>query len=155
VLNQDNCFAKYNTVQIWTLNAISHPERGSVRRLIGDAISSLRKGTTGSSELGARYANLLEILWKRVDRIFATDDANPTFDNQARPLPQFQVRPQYTQDGFSWLDLEAIGEFVLGGAASNDIDLTNVQRTMDTSFCEGADWGDAQFFASNEFSRIF
>ena len=150
-----NYFAKYNTVQIWTLNAISHPERVSVRRLIGDAISSLRKGTTGSSELGARYANLLEILWKRVDRLSVTDDANPTFDNQARPLPQFQVRPPYLQDGFSWLDLEAIGEFVLGGAVSNDIDLTNMQRTMDTSFCEGTDWGDSQFLASNEFSRIF
>ncbi|KAJ6019973.1 hypothetical protein N7522_000048 [Penicillium canescens] len=141
--------------QIWTLNAISHPERASVRRLIGDAISSLRKGTTGSSELGARYANLLEILWKRVDRLSVTDDGNPTFDDRARPFPQSQVRPSYLQDGFSWLDLEAIGEFVLGGAVSNDIDLTNTQRSMDTSFCEGTDWGEAQYLASNEFFRIF
>lgn len=141
--------------KIWTLNAISHPERASVRRLISDAISSLRKGTTGSSELGARYANLLEILWKRVDRLSVTDDGNPTFDDRARPFPQFQVCPSYLQDGFSWLDLEAIGDFVLGGAVSNDIDFTNTQRSMDTSFCEGTDWGEAQFLASNEYSRTF
>lgn len=154
-MDQYNYFAKYNTAQIWALNAISHPERASVRRLIGDTISSLRKGTTGSSELGARYANLLEILWKRVDRPSVTDDANSTFDDQARPFPQFQVRPPYLQDGFSWLDLEAIGEFVLGGTVSNDIDLTNMQRSMDPSFCEGTDWVDTQFLGSNEFSRIF
>lgn len=153
--NQDNYFAKYNTAQTWTLNAISYPERASVRQLIGDTISSLRKGTTGSSELGARYANLLEVLWKRVDRPSVTDDANSTFDDQARPFPQFQTRPPYLQDGFSWLDLEAIGEFVLGGTVSNDIDLTNMPRSMDTSFCEGIDWSGTQFLASNEFSRLF
>jgi hypothetical protein len=51
--------------------------------------------------------------------------------------------------------LEAIGEFVLRGAVSNDIDLTDMQRTMDTSFCQGTDWDDGQSLASNEFSRIF
>lgn len=152
---QDNYFAKFNTAQTWTVNAISHPERASVRRLIGDTISSLRKGATGSSELGARYANLLEILWKRVDRPSITDDTNSTFDDQARLFPQFQVHPPYLQDGFSWLDLEAIGESVLGGSISNNIDLINMQSSTDNSFCEGINWADTQFLFSNEFSRIF
>lgn len=90
-----------------------------------------------------------------MDQPSATDEESSTFDNQGRPFPQFQVRFPGLQDGFSWLDLEAIGESVLGGGVSNDVDLTNIQRSTDISFSEGINWVDTQFLASDEFSRIF
>ena len=90
-----------------------------------------------------------------MDRPSVTDDVSSTFDNQGRPFPQFQVCPPYLQDGFSWLDLEAIGESVFGSGVSNDVDLTNMQRSTDISFSEGINWVDTQFLVGDEFSRIF
>ena len=90
-----------------------------------------------------------------MDRPSVTDDVSSTFDNQGRPFPQFQVRFPCLQDGFSWLDLEAIGESVFGGGVSNDVDLTNMQRSTDISFSEGINWVDTQFLVGDEFSRIF
>ncbi|KAJ5815178.1 hypothetical protein N7474_006955 [Penicillium riverlandense] len=139
--------------KIWTLKAISKPERESIRRLINDTINSLRRGTNQPSELGARYAHLLEVLWERADQRPGINDETSDFENRTCQT----ARPQEyaPREGFSWLDLEAIGDFVWGDSVLNEgFDFANTQQSMD-NLREGVDWNDTHMLAGNEFSRIF
>ncbi|KAJ5889843.1 hypothetical protein N7504_010653 [Penicillium tannophilum] len=141
--------------KIWTLNVISNPERISVRRLISDTIKSLRKGTTRSSEICARYAYLLEVLWDRADQRLDINDASPGFENQTRPVPRIQEFTPNLQDAFSWLDLEAIGNFVWGDPPQNGCDdFPNVQPSVNP-LREAINWNDLDGFAGQDFSRVF
>ncbi|KAL2847764.1 hypothetical protein BJY01DRAFT_164315 [Aspergillus pseudoustus] len=111
----------------WIMNLLSAPEKASVRLLITDTINRLRDGTTRPSGLGPRYAGLLGVLWKRTDT--PSRDENFTTpgvgDTTRQRLPSLD-RYSWLESGFSWLDLEAIGDFVWGDTSQlENMEFTN------------------------------
>ncbi|KAL2823409.1 hypothetical protein BDW59DRAFT_180690 [Aspergillus cavernicola] len=98
-------------------------EEMSVRDLVTRTTEVLNRASAGPDDVGARYARLLELLWR----------AKPTAPTSPAGTPQINdVLMQNTnplshclpeQDGyvhfspandFSWLDLEAVGDYVSG-----------------------------------------
>ncbi|KAJ5661090.1 uncharacterized protein N7484_000462 [Penicillium longicatenatum] len=137
--------------KIWNIKVISNAERASIRQLIGDTIESLQKGTQRPSQLGLRYALLLKMLWERANHRPGMSDDSLDFECRTKSATQSQE----TQEGFSWLDLEAIGDFVWGDSTLNGgIDPGNANQQPDL-LREDFDWNDMHMLAGNDFSWIF
>lgn len=103
-------------------------EQRHVQTLIHQSIDVLRQASLSSQDAGSRYARLLELLWMR------------PLKHGSQPYPQMQSPAarsdsqlsssgsikmdatgymQYSPAGFSWLDLEAVGDFVSGDPMQN------------------------------------
>ena len=128
----------------------------SIQRLIKDTISSLRKGTTQSSELGAHYAHLLEVLWSGADQRPGIIHEGRDFDDHTwRTFQQPLETPQPFQEGFSWLDLEAVGDFVWNDSVPNErLELTNIAQSVD-ALRRDFDWNSFNAPAGEGISWIF
>lgn len=133
------------------LNVLSSPERISIRRLIRDVISSLRKGSSRNSDHCTRYAHFLEVLWERAEQRPTPNNVNSSFD-ESSSTPPLQGNPHYFQDAFSWLDLEAMGDILW--CDPDPLGNTNVQGNTDTVQDHIAR-GDISLATGNEFPRIF
>ncbi|KAL3483781.1 hypothetical protein BJX62DRAFT_219637 [Aspergillus germanicus] len=120
----------------WTTNLLSIPEKSCVRPLITDTISRLRNGAVRPTGLGPRYAHILDVLWKRTDRAERGRDLSPpTFGEAPHQQPSFSDRNPSLNNEFSWLDLEAIGDFVWGDTSRLDeLDFTSTQAPPDVRF---------------------
>lgn len=144
--------------QAWSLKVISAHEKKTLLRLVHDTTSRLRRSSIRPSDLGARYAQLLDMLWERTENKNSNKGTptTSTSDEQLQRLVRPQERPQNLQDGFSWLDLEALGEYV-GKESPNNIsyDLTNAQNFMEPSGQEGIVWNDNVFPLWEDLARIF
>ncbi|KAL3455918.1 hypothetical protein BJX64DRAFT_53744 [Aspergillus heterothallicus] len=117
----------------WTVNLLSTPEKGSIRRLITDTINRLRTGAIRQSSLGPRYARLLDVLWNQTDTNLGDESsaAAPLGDTSQHHLTSSD-RHALLDSGFSWLDLEAIGDYVWGDASQLDsMDLMNTHSVPD------------------------
>ncbi|GAM43360.1 hypothetical protein TCE0_047r18105 [Talaromyces pinophilus] len=136
--------------KIWMLNVLSSPERISIRRLIRDVISSLRKGSSRNSDHCTRYAHFLEVLWERAEQRPTPNGVNSSFDASSS-TPPLQGNPHYFQDAFSWLDLEAMGDILW--CDPDPLGNTNVQSTDTVE--DHIARGDISQVFGNEFSRIF
>lgn len=111
-----------------SFGVMSEHEQRHVQTLIHQSIDILRQASLSSQDAGSRYARLLELLWMR-----------PLKHGQ-QPYPQMQSPAarsdsqlsssgsikmdaggymQYSPAGFSWLDLEAVGDFVSGDPMQN------------------------------------
>jgi hypothetical protein len=94
-------------------------EKGGVRRMINETIDRLERAGVNRNHMGSRYSRLLHLLWRKVPSKHdetsngqVRDDigrAKPVEDN---PVPQaFETSPLANHGAFSWLDLEAVGNF--------------------------------------------
>lgn len=139
------------------MNILSGPEKTSIRRLIRDTIKCIREGSVRPSSIGDGYAHLLEVLWRRADERRTTDsNSNENVEDQSQHLIRDQEYTFPSQDGFSWLDLEAIGNFVWRDIPQNEeIEYSNMPQSIETSIREGFDWNDANIFSGNGFARLF
>ena len=118
-------------------------EEQSVRNMVQETINRLERSAIGSQHPGARYSQLLRLLWDKVDRKDrkgASKNSTATLTNPYRPGsvggggPTPGSSASLTQDSpavtemmgdFSWTDLDAIGNFAMngsGGAVVGDAD---------------------------------
>ena len=81
------------------------PEKSSIRRLIFDTIRQLRKDNVKTTDLGSRYARLLELLWQRahdnVTQPGTSVGSSPESIPEARHISNQSFREQ---EDFSWLE---------------------------------------------------
>jgi hypothetical protein len=100
-------------------------EERQVRQTIYQTAEILKRASVSSQDPGSRYARLLELLWLKPSRYPArpqhTDIQSPTAasDTQLSSTGSLKVdahgNMQFSPaNGFSWLDLEAVGDFVSG-----------------------------------------
>lgn len=95
-------------------------EEQAVRHLINLTTDRLHRASAGPDDIGSRYARLLELLWKPKSSSSSSnhepqrkDESVPTGTVPNR-LPE-QTYMQYSpMNDFSWLDLEAVGDYVSG-----------------------------------------
>lgn len=89
---------------------MSAQEVAGVRRMVQDTISRLQKAGVNQDHMGTRYAQLLLMLWR----------ATPSKDDDRTSMASPEVQP----GAFSWLDLEAVGNFATYNY-NNRVDLTS------------------------------
>ncbi|KAJ9286737.1 transcriptional regulator family: Fungal Specific TF [Paecilomyces variotii] len=90
-----------------------------VRELVSRTTEKLNRASPGPDDIGSRYARLLELLWKPKSTITALQSPQETHFSNDVPVPApipsvpeagyMQFSPA---NDFSWLDLEAVGDYV-------------------------------------------
>lgn len=106
-------------------------EEMSVRDLVSRTTEVLNRASAGPDDIGARYSRLLELLW----RPKPTAPASPAGTQQGNDVIMQTTNPisncMPDQDGyvhfspandFSWLDLEAVGDYVSGDPGALSLD---------------------------------
>lgn len=92
--------------------------------MIQQTMNQLQKASAGPEDVGSRYARLLELLWKTKATACATTQGPQQSDELSltETLTNQIPEPHYMQfsptNDFSWLDLEAVGDFVSGDQAN-------------------------------------
>lgn len=95
-----------------------HSEEMRVRTLVNQTTEVLRRASAGPDDIGSRYSRLLELLWQ----------AKPTGTHRSNDLSMQTTLPSLPDQNktvhfspandFSWLDLEAVGDYVSGDQIS-------------------------------------
>jgi hypothetical protein len=100
---------------------MSLQEESGVRHMIVKTVEQLQRASVSPQDLGSRYARLLELLWLKPK----STPTNGT--HEVRPLNSMPssgslhtsplANPTYMEFSpaydFSWLDLEAVGDYVI------------------------------------------
>lgn len=96
-------------------------EEVNVRDLVTRTTDVLKRASAGPDDIGSRYARLLELLWKPKP----VPTASPAATHPSNEMHMHNPLSNYLseQNGyvhfspandFSWLDLEAVGDYVSG-----------------------------------------
>lgn len=158
------------------MNILSAAEKSSVHRLIHDTINRLREGNSLQCDIGARYAHILEVLWSRVDTEFAkpggggggiqnanleNNHCNGWNNDQPQQSKLYQDdQPPNCCDGFSWLDLETISDFVwtenpMRGYEDATTDLVNLPpASIEATMADDVGWSSTRLQTVNEASSL-
>lgn len=106
-----------------------HSEEMKVRTLVTQTTEVLRRASAGPDDIGSRYSRLLELLWQ-VKPTPAAQTTSPATTHRSNDLPLqattlsscLSDQKNYAQfspaNDFSWLDLEAVGDYVSGDQIS-------------------------------------
>lgn len=133
------------------MKIMSTAERKSTRQLILDTIERLRTGSIRDTDLGSRYANLLHLLWEHTE-----EQSSKTTSGLNAHVQQPQEQPGYSQDLFSWLDLEALGDFVSGESGREpESGFSNLQHLMHTGLQGEPAWESINVPVGNDIARLF
>lgn len=108
-------------IQARSFGVMTRPEEMDVRGLITRTTEVLKRASASPDDIGARYARLLELLWKPKQ----VPTASPTATHRSNELQLQSTFPNSFADqnnyvyfspanDFSWLDLEAVGDYVSG-----------------------------------------
>jgi len=140
-------------LKAWSLGILNSQEKPRVREMISESIKRLRKGSVRPSDFGSRYSQLLDLLWQRTD-VFQTRK------NSSLPVANMHpgtTPPYMPEDEFSWLDLQAVGEFLSGDQVPTDFDfgLDNVQYYVQASRRGSVSWNDMGWPVDNDMNRFF
>lgn len=113
-----------NTVQARSFGVMLHSEEMAVRDLVTRTTEVLKRASAGPDDIGSRYSRLLELLWQTKPAPIAS----PAGTQQSNDLVQTTLsnclsdQNKYVDfspaNDFSWLDLEAVGDFVSGDQIS-------------------------------------
>jgi len=120
-------YAIYSAVFLYkarSFGVIHGPEQQAVTNLIHQCVDVLRQASLSPQDAGSRYARLLELLWMRPlkqGQSFPPVQPSPArSDSQLSSTGSIKLDAggymQYSPAGFSWLDLEAVGDYVSGDA---------------------------------------
>lgn len=124
--------------------------------MISDFIERLQQGSHRPSDLGSRYARLLEILWQRTDNDSGSNRSVVAYQLRQEPVSQRQHRPLNSQNGFSWLDLQSVNEFL---SADPDLDVNigfeNLQQFEQGSRPDNMAWNDMGWPADDDMNHLF
>lgn len=100
-------------------------EEAKVQGLVIRTTEVLKQASAGSDDVGARYARLLELLWKpKSTKLSEEAQQNSDFSLQtALPNPVADAGYMHFSpaNDFSWLDLEAVGDYVSGDQISGGL----------------------------------
>lgn len=98
-------------------------EERQVRHLVFQAMDVLKRASVSAQDPGSRYARLLELLWMKPPKGFvpvqqpaqspAVSDTQLSSSGSVRVDAHGYMQYSPTND-FSWLDLEAVGDYVSG-----------------------------------------
>ncbi|KAL3472007.1 hypothetical protein BJX99DRAFT_13288 [Aspergillus californicus] len=105
-------------------------EEMSVRNLVTRTTEVLQRASAGPDDVGARYARLLELLWRAKPTAPAspagTQQSNDVLMQNTNPLSNCMPDGGYMHfspaNDFSWLDLEAVGDYVSGDPGTLSMD---------------------------------
>jgi len=100
-------------------------EQRQVRLLVSQSMDVLRRASVSTQDPGSRYARLLELLWLRPPKVGQhfqnTTTQSPTAGSETQLSSSGSIKfdaggyLQYSPaNDFSWLDLEAVGDYVSG-----------------------------------------
>lgn len=99
------------------------PEEAKVQGLVGRTTEVLKQASAGPDDVGSRYARLLELLWKPKPTSQPAEQTSEFSMQTALANPV--TDPGYMQfspaNDFSWLDLEAVGDYVSGDPISGGL----------------------------------
>ena len=113
------------------VGVLAADEEQSVRTMVQETVNRLERSGIGPQHPGSRYAQLLKLLWDKVERKERKGATNSiaTLANPYRPGsgegPTSASTGSLTQDSpavtemmgdFSWTDLDAIGNFAVNGS---------------------------------------
>ncbi|KFZ07856.1 hypothetical protein V502_09689 [Pseudogymnoascus sp. VKM F-4520 (FW-2644)] len=140
----------------WSLGVLGSQEKVGVRRMIKDSISRLRAGSVRPGEFGLRYAQLLELLWRQTDEEVAQRDGTTIPVTDPHPALMVQRPPINAPDEFSWLDLQAVGEFLTREPDPIDFNFSNnnVQQFAQASRRGSITWNDLSW-PDDDLNRFF
>ncbi|KAF9890381.1 hypothetical protein FE257_006049 [Aspergillus nanangensis] len=101
-------------------------EEINVRDLVTRTTEVLRRASAGPDDIGSRYSKLLELLWKSKSTTTASpagthqggSDIRMQSSNIPQLLPEQSAFYFSPANDFSWLDLEAVGDYVSGDQIS-------------------------------------
>lgn len=110
-----------------SFGVMSHHEQQAVQNTIHQCIDILRQASLSPQDAGSRYARLLELLWMRQTKhgqpYQAMQSPAARSDSQLSSSGSIKMDASgymhYSPAGFSWLDLEAVGDFVSGDPMPN------------------------------------
>lgn len=101
-------------------------EESGVRQMIHQTMDRLRRASVSEQDLGSRYARLLELLWQKPKpptSINSQESPRHPDSQYSGSMSSRMQDPSYMQfnpaNDFSWLDLEAVGDFVSGDHMAN------------------------------------
>lgn len=120
--------------------------------MISESIKRLKKGSVRPSDLGNRYSQL-ELLWQRADM----GSPKARSSTQSIDLHLGTTPPPFPEDEFSWLDLQAVGDFLSGEQVPTDFDfgVESVQQYVQASRRGSLAWNDMGWPADNDMNRFF
>lgn len=105
-----------------SFGVMNEVEQRTVSNLVHQCIDVLRQASLSPQDAGSRYARLLELLWMRP--LKQAQPYQPMQSPAARSDSQLSSAGSikmdaggymhYSPAGFSWLDIEAVGDFVAG-----------------------------------------
>lgn len=101
-------------------------EEAKVQGLVARTTEVLRQASAGSDDIGSRYSRLLELLWRTKPSMSSANTSaesqqNSDFSMQtalANPVTDPTYMHFSPANDFSWLDLEAVGDYVSGDQIS-------------------------------------
>lgn len=105
-----------------SFGVMNNAEQQAVTALVHQCIDVLRQASMSPQDAGSRYARLLELLWMRPlkhNQPFPPMQSPAArSDSQLSSTGSIKMNSDgfmhYSPAGFSWLDLEAVGDFVSG-----------------------------------------
>lgn len=102
-----------------------HSEEMAVRDLVARTTEVLKRASAGPDDIGSRYSRLLELLWQTkpvpITSPAGTQRSNDLTMQSTLPncLPDQNKYVDFSPaNDFSWLDLEAVGDYVSGDQIS-------------------------------------
>lgn len=137
----------------WSLGILGTQEKIGVRRMITDSISRLRAGSVRPGDFFNRYAQLLDLLWRQTDKVDQHRGSELPFID-SHPAVAAQRSSISPQDDFSWLDLQAVGEFLTGEQDPFDFGTDNLQQFVQASRRGSMNWNDYGW-PDNDINRFF
>ena len=129
-------YAIYSAVFLYkarSFGVIDPEEEHGVRQMVLQSIQVLKRASVSAEDPGSRYARLLELLWlKPKAPIPPQISAHATSDTQSDAGSQFTSAGSLSLDqggymqfspanNFSWLDLEAVNDFVSGDQMNTNL----------------------------------
>ncbi|KAF7595618.1 hypothetical protein BBP40_005366 [Aspergillus hancockii] len=106
-----------------SFGVMPNSEETKVRELVTRTTEVLKRASAGPDDIGSRYSRLLELLWrpKAATTVVSPAGTQQSSDFQvqssaiAHRLPEQSNYMQFSPaNDFSWLDLEAVGDYVSG-----------------------------------------
>jgi len=140
-------------------------ERGSIKRMIGDAIERLHRASACANDIGDRYSRLIRLLWRK-----APNPGSPISDKSASSSAPQDMRGGSTTtvadesqvpaseqtivptsiNAFSWLDLSAVGDYAtnnnsIPSSLMDQLDQFDNSSSTDPSSNFDTSWADSHF----------
>jgi hypothetical protein len=141
-------YAIYSAVFLYkarSFGVMDPDEERTVRQMVLHAVGVLKQASVSPEDPGSRYARLLELLWlkPKTSALLKNtgSDTHSDAGSQLTSAGSLSLDPGgYMQfspaNGFSWLDLEAVGDYVAGDqmASANLLAPMSAPQQMDIGF---------------------